>query len=92
MLKDYANKPIRVKRSSRAWRYFVRLVMLLLGLVPITFGISVILKGQYFYSNYWGGVVFGPFAIVVGLIIIFIALFSNWEKLQKTNFSSKETK
>ena len=35
------------------------------------------------WNNYWGGLVFSPFAIFFGLFIIYLAVF-RWRKLQET--------
>jgi hypothetical protein len=34
------------------------------------------------WKNYWGGLVFPPFAIFVGFLLIYVAIF-HWRKLRK---------
>jgi tellurite resistance protein TehA-like permease len=34
------------------------------------------------WRNYWGGLVFAPFAIFVGFLLIYVAIF-HWRKLRK---------
>jgi hypothetical protein len=42
------------------------------------------LTGKLHYSNYWGGNVFAPFAIVVGLILLFMAILGPGLKTYRT--------
>jgi hypothetical protein len=37
-------------------------------------------RGNFNYQNYWGGVVFAPLPIAVGLLILLAAIF-RWKKL-----------
>jgi hypothetical protein len=41
------------------------------------------MSGRMGWSNYWGGLVFAPFAIIFGLLLIYVAIF-RWRKLQET--------
>ncbi len=53
-----------------------RVVAGIAGLSVIGIGVApVIAKGDLFYSNWWGGLVFAPLAIVFGAFIIFCSLF-----------------
>jgi hypothetical protein len=45
------------------------------GLVLVCQGAFELRRDHPFYPNYWGGPVFGWFAIVVGLVISSFALF-----------------
>ena len=50
-----------------------RAVPAVLGLVLVAQGIASLRKGEGGYTNYWGGLVFPPFAIVLGLALLVIA-------------------
>lgn len=57
----------------RSW--FARSVFGVLSLCILFFGTMAILKSPLMsYTNYWGGLVFGPFAIVVGALLIMVAV------------------
>ena len=46
------------------------------GLAAVGFGISTLLRrGEMFYTNWWGGLVFAPLAVILVLFIIGCALF-----------------
>jgi hypothetical protein len=49
-----------------------RTVFVILGLMVVGFGIASLQHVGLMYHNWWKGAVFGPFAIVIG--IVFIAL------------------
>jgi hypothetical protein len=53
-----------------------KVFLILISIILILFGIGKLLKGDLNYSNYWGGVVFAPIAIIIGIILIFVVLFS----------------
>jgi len=54
----------------------VRIVAALAGLAVLTWGLGAILwQGDLHYKNWFGELVFAPFAILFGLIIILSALF-----------------
>ena len=53
-----------------------RIVASLAGLAMISLGAAPILKGgDIFYTNWFGGLVFSPFAIICGLFTIGCAVF-----------------
>jgi len=52
-----------------------RSVFLLLGLAAIALGVVPVLRGDLFYENWWGGLVFSPIAIILGLVMILGAVF-----------------
>jgi hypothetical protein len=45
-------------------------------------GIGALLKGDLGYGNYWGGLVFAPMAIAIGLFSFYIMLF-RWRKFSQ---------
>jgi hypothetical protein len=65
-----------VLRSDRLGR--VIFVLVALGLIGA--GARPLLVGDLFYPNYWGGPVFGPLAIAVGVFGLYLAVF-HWHKL-----------
>lgn len=57
-------------------RPFTRIVAGLAGLAMISLGVAPVLKrGDIFYSNWFGGLVLSPLAIIFGLFTIGCALF-----------------
>ncbi len=54
----------------------------LVALILILFGVAALLKGDLGYRNYWGGLVFAPYAIAIGLFIL-IAVVFRWRKLSQ---------
>jgi hypothetical protein len=52
-----------------------RLVVGLIGLIIFATGILSLIAGRLHYSNYWGGMVFAPFAIVVGAMVMLGMIF-----------------
>jgi hypothetical protein len=51
-----------------------RIIFAILGVMVIGFGIASLQHTGLIYHNWWKGLVFGPFAIVIGALFI-IALF-----------------
>ena len=47
-----------------------RLALVVVGLMATCTGSIALLGGQLHYSNYWGAVVFAPFAVFVGLLAL----------------------
>lgn len=47
----------------------------MIGLTLLAFGIFTLKAKHLFYSNYWGGAVFAPLVIIVGVILLLIGLF-----------------
>ena len=68
----------RIIKSQR----FARIAWMLIASMLILFGIAALLKGHLGYYNYWNGLVFAPYAIVLGTFVCFLALF-RWRKLSQ---------
>ena len=69
-----------------------RIVAGIVGLTAIAAGIAPMLsRGDVFYSNWWGGLVFSPLAIVIGLFTVGCALFKP-EWLAARRMESKGSK
>jgi hypothetical protein len=63
-----AMKKLGSPRASRvAFALFCFLIFM--------FGVSTLFQGNMGYRNWWGGVVFAPFAILIGVLGLFIAEF-----------------
>jgi len=78
------------KVLSSIW--FGRLFLLLIGLSLLMGGLGTLLAGGLHYLNYWGGAVFAPFAIALGLFVLGVLVFK-WrtlnERLPTKKMSSK---
>ena len=70
-----------MKKSTR--NIIGRITLILFSIILIVTGIAHLIKGSMGWNNYWGGLVFSPFAIFFGLFIIYLAVF-RWRKLQET--------
>ena len=51
-----------------------RVALAFLGVVVISLGTLTLASGRLHYSNWWGGQVFAPFAIVGGMIALTAAI------------------
>jgi hypothetical protein len=60
-------------------QYFDQLMGIFVACLLILFGIAALLKGDLGYRNYWGGLVFAPFAIAIGIFLL-SAVFFRWRK------------
>jgi hypothetical protein len=56
-------------------RPFNRTVLIALGIAAIGLGVAPLFHGHLFYQNWWGGMVFGPLAIIFGVLFILGAIF-----------------
>ena len=52
-----------------------RIVFIALGIAAIGLGLAPLRHGHLFYENWWGGPVFGPVAILFGLLFVLGAIF-----------------
>lgn len=59
-----------------------RLILLLFGLSLFLAGLRRLLAGGLHYRNYWGGLVFAPFAMLVGLFLLGLVVF-RWRTLNE---------
>jgi hypothetical protein len=60
--------------SKRQRALLARVVAGLLGSALVAIGLLHIVAGQPHYRNYWGGLVFAPFAILLGGFLIYFGL------------------
>jgi hypothetical protein len=64
-------------------KLFVRSGLALVALMIIGTGlIPLVLKKNSFYLNWWGGLVFAPLAVIVGIFFLYIVIFK-YEKVNK---------
>jgi uncharacterized membrane protein YcjF (UPF0283 family) len=68
--------------KAKPKRLWVQGFAILIALAVIATGIRPFLKGDLFYKNWWGGLVFGPITIMAGLLFLYIVVFK-WENLRK---------
>lgn len=61
------------------WRPIHRFGLILIGLMFIAIGTLSLLRGRTHYETFWGGAVFAPFAIFVGLLAL-VVVFVRWRK------------
>jgi len=65
------------------------------GVILVMMGLSSIYSGNLNYSNYWGGVVFAPLAIVIGILVLIIVVFK-WKAIDhmfgSTNSSDSKSR
>jgi hypothetical protein len=67
------------KRAKKIYQGFA----ILISLVLIAIGLSPILsKGEMFYSNWRGALVFAPISVIIGLFLLYLVIF-NWDKMLK---------
>jgi len=52
-----------------------RALFVIFGIMCLAFGLTALKNPTLSYRNWWGGLVFGPFAIIFGLVFILGALF-----------------
>jgi hypothetical protein len=55
--------------------FLFRVVAVVAGLAIIGFGVGSLRGGDLFGTNWFGELVFGPLAIILGLIVVAFALF-----------------
>jgi hypothetical protein len=64
-------------------KLFVRSGLALVALMIIGTGlIPLVLNKNLFYLNWWGGLIFAPLAVIVGIFFLYIVIFK-YEKVNK---------
>lgn len=67
-----------MKKKNR--KLISRVGLIILSLLLIGAGaMTIFLRKDITYSNYWGGLVFAPLVIIIGFFLIYLAVFK-WEK------------
>ncbi len=67
---------------------FVRISSVLISLFILSLGILHLLAGHLHYLNYRGALVFSPFTIVIGLFMLYVAIFK-WDKINGNTNTKK---
>lgn len=75
-----------MKIAPSGW--LARGVFLLSSIGLILGGVAALSEGRLHYSNYWGGAVFAPLAIVFGLVILAVTTVK-WPKFSRPNDAPK---
>ena len=68
------------KRTLCVWnvdpaKLIYRALFVIFGIMLLAFGLSALKTTLLSYRNSWGGLVFGPFVTIFGLVFILGALF-----------------
>lgn len=62
---------------------FIRFGFIVVAFMVIGTGvIPLVVKKDLFYSNWWGGLVFAPLAVLVGCFFLYLIIFK-WKKIEK---------
>lgn len=80
-----AGEPRDVSRLKDMRRIFHKvwvgvLVCGFIGLAVVIMGIATLGRGQLHYQNYWGGEVFAPFAIIIGVAFAVVCAWK-WKSI-----------
>jgi hypothetical protein len=59
---------------AKPWRPQDRFGIGFIGLMLLGFGVLTLLRSRLYYFNYWGGAVFAPFAVFIGVFVIVVAI------------------
>ena len=51
-----------------------RIAFVFLGVLLLCFGVGNLAAGKLQYGNWWGGTVFAPFAVALGVLFIVVAV------------------
>jgi hypothetical protein len=69
-----------MKKSTR--KKFLQIFASLIAMAIIATGIRPLLRGDTSYQNWWGGFVFAPLTIIIGMLVLYLVFFK-WDKLSK---------
>lgn len=62
-----------------------------MALFLIFYGAVAMIENRWTYSNYWGGEVFAPCAILFGVLLIYVVLF-RYDAFKKSEVDKKGRK
>jgi uncharacterized membrane protein len=68
-------KSVKSKANGRPLSLPSRVGFAVIGLGLVGNGLAPLMQGRSFYSNYWGGAVFAPISLMIGIVVILIAIF-----------------
>jgi hypothetical protein len=69
-------------KANGQYEWYVRPGVVALGLGAMSLGLGPLLRGHRDYFNYWGGLVFAPFAVLLGSLFILMAIFG-WKRFTR---------
>ncbi len=64
---------MRLLKPLQTWRPMTRAAIGFIGTMIFAFGVLTLLGGRQYYSNYWDGAVFAPFALAIGGLFFLVA-------------------
>ena len=67
---------------------YARIGLGIFGIILVLMGIFNIIRGELNYTNYCGGIVFAPVAIIIGILILIIVFF-RWRTMNQLSEESK---
>ena len=82
---------IKMGKKQNQIKLLPRLVLSVICLTMIASGLRVTFSGELTFKNYWGGVVFGPLAVILGVIFLYVVLF-RWRTFDKPLVDKKGRK
>ncbi len=62
-------------RGPRTFSSGKRVVLGLVGFMVLGSGIEAVMAGRLHAGNHWGAGIFAPYAVVVGVVVILVAIF-----------------
>jgi hypothetical protein len=62
-------------------RVAARIFLSTMSLLLVATGALSILRGEWSYLNYWGGLVLAPLGILFGLLLLYATIFK-WKQLK----------
>ena len=68
--------------NKRKRNALAKILVIISAILLILTGAITLVRGRLHYANYWGGAVFAPIAIIIGIFLLILAIFK-WEKLKK---------
>jgi hypothetical protein len=65
----------RHKRERQSFNWKTRAFFGVLALILLSLGVGSLLRKQLVYRNFWDGPVFAPYAILLGVLVMAVAIF-----------------
>jgi hypothetical protein len=78
---------MRRLKALQTWRPTTQAAIGFIGAIIFAFGVLTLMGGRQYYSNYWGGAVFAPFALGIGGLLFIVAF-----RKRKTSSQTIETR
>ena len=64
----------RITRTPKKLKPAQQVVLGFVGLMILGWGVLTLLGGALHYSNVWGGMMFAPFALLIGILVVLVAI------------------